>query len=138
MANSRRMHARCIHASLRLFAVHKNRLAPLLTLADRLSQFLTDGWNLLDLVVVSVSLVGLAPVGLPVPLVLSLRAIRVVRLFGKVWQHRFFFLLTATSVYGYELQCLRLRVPFPGLRLRFTIRQRQAETEVRTFGLDVP
>jgi hypothetical protein len=46
--------------------------------------FFSDGWNMLDLVIVAISLIGLAPVDLPVSLILSLRAIRVVRLFGKV------------------------------------------------------
>jgi hypothetical protein len=46
--------------------------------------FFSDGWNLLDLVVVAFSLIGLAPVDLPVSLVISLRAVRVVRLFGKI------------------------------------------------------
>ena len=46
--------------------------------------FFSDGWNLLDLVVVAFSLIGLAPVSLPVSLIISLRAVRVVRLFGKI------------------------------------------------------
>ena len=46
--------------------------------------FFSDGWNLLDVVVVAFSLIGLAPVELPVSLILSLRAVRVVRLFGKI------------------------------------------------------
>ena len=46
--------------------------------------FFRDGWKVLDLFIVAMSLIGLAPVNLPVGLILSLRAIRVVRLFGKV------------------------------------------------------
>ncbi len=46
--------------------------------------FFKDGWKVLDLVVVVVSLIGLAPVDLPGGLILSIRAIRVVRLFGKI------------------------------------------------------
>ncbi len=46
--------------------------------------FFSDGWNLLDLGIVAISLIGLAPVDLPVSLILTLRAIRVVRLFGKI------------------------------------------------------
>ena len=52
--------------------------------AQWLQPFFSDGWNLLDLVVVASSLIGLAPVDLPVSLILSLRAVRVVRLFGKI------------------------------------------------------
>ena len=46
--------------------------------------FVRSGWNILDFITVAISLVGLAPVGLPVSLILSIRAIRVVRLFGKI------------------------------------------------------
>ena len=57
-------------------------------LRDRFHDFFSDGWSLLDLTIVCFSLIGLAPVGLPVPLVLSLRAVRVIRLFGKVHARR--------------------------------------------------
>lgn len=52
--------------------------------ANWFKPFFTDGWCLLDLVIVGLSLVGLAPVNVPVSLVLCLRAIRVIRLFGKI------------------------------------------------------
>ena len=57
--------------------------------------FFTNGWCLLDLAVVGTSLIGLAPVNLPVSLILSLRAIRVIRIFGKIKEWRK--LLTALS-----------------------------------------
>ena len=52
--------------------------------AKWLFPFFRDSWHILDLVTVAVSLVGLAPIGLPVSLILSLRAVRVIRLFGKI------------------------------------------------------
>jgi hypothetical protein len=57
--------------------------------------FFSDGWNLLDLGVVAFSLIGLAPVNLPVSLIISLRAVRVVRLFGKIKSLRI--MMTALS-----------------------------------------
>ena len=47
--------------------------------------FARDGWNVFDVAVVGLSLAALAPgVHVPVNVLRSLRALRVVRLFGKV------------------------------------------------------
>ena len=52
--------------------------------ANWLRDFVCNGWNLFDVVIVALSIVGLAPVGLPVRLVLLLRCCRVLRIFGKL------------------------------------------------------
>ena len=46
--------------------------------------FVTNAWSLFDLVVVTLSIVSLAPVGLSLRLVLLLRCCRVLRIFGKL------------------------------------------------------
>ena len=43
-----------------------------------------DGWNLFDSVVVALSLVALGPIDMPVNVLRSLRAFRVIRLFGRM------------------------------------------------------
>jgi voltage-gated sodium channel len=48
-----------------------------------LRPFFADGWNIFDLVVVSMSLVALGPVQIPINVIRSLRAFRVIRLFGR-------------------------------------------------------
>ena len=52
--------------------------------AHWLRPFLADGWNLFDCVVVLLSLIALGPISVPVNVVRSLRAFRVVRLFGRM------------------------------------------------------
>ena len=46
--------------------------------------FVTDGWNVFDTVVVTLSLVALGPIAMPINVLRSLRAFRVVRLFGRM------------------------------------------------------
>ena len=46
--------------------------------------FITNGWSLFDLVIVTLSVVSLAPVGISLSLVLLLRCCRVLRIFGKL------------------------------------------------------
>lgn len=46
--------------------------------------FATDGWNQLDVVVVTLSLVALGPVTMPANVLRVVRALRVVRLFGRM------------------------------------------------------
>jgi hypothetical protein len=46
--------------------------------------FAMDGWNLFDSVVVSLSLVALGPIDMPISVLRSVRAFRVVRLFGRM------------------------------------------------------
>jgi hypothetical protein len=46
--------------------------------------FISDGWNIFDLIVVTMSLVALGPVKVPVNVIRSLRAFRVIRLFGRL------------------------------------------------------
>ena len=48
-----------------------------------LQEFFTSGWNVLDLVVVSLSLVALGPVPIPISIVRMIRVFRVIRLFGR-------------------------------------------------------
>jgi hypothetical protein len=45
--------------------------------------FFSDGWNIFDLVVVSVSLVSLGPLQFPTNVIRSLRALRIIRLFRR-------------------------------------------------------
>jgi hypothetical protein len=45
--------------------------------------FLKNPWSIFDLLVVSLSLLGLAPIGLPLSLLLLFRCCRVLRIFGK-------------------------------------------------------
>ncbi len=45
--------------------------------------FFTSGWNVLDLVVVSLSLVALGPVPIPISIVRMIRVFRVIRVFGR-------------------------------------------------------
>jgi hypothetical protein len=47
-------------------------------------RFISDGWNILDTMVVLASLIALGPFQLPVTILRLLRAGRVVRLFGKL------------------------------------------------------
>jgi hypothetical protein len=53
------------------------------TFAYWLRPFFADGWNIFDLVVVSMSLAALGPVQIPINVIRSLRAFRVIRLFGS-------------------------------------------------------
>jgi hypothetical protein len=46
--------------------------------------FVSDGWNAFDVLVVSLSLVALGPISMPVNVLRSMRAFRVVRLFGRM------------------------------------------------------
>ena len=46
-------------------------------------RFLRNPWSVFDLIVVGLSLIGLAPTGLPLSLVLLLRCCRVLRVFGR-------------------------------------------------------
>ena len=46
--------------------------------------FVSDGWNAFDCIVVSLSLVALGPMSMPINVLRSLRAFRVVRLFGRM------------------------------------------------------
>ena len=46
--------------------------------------FFRNGWNIIDFVIITISLISLAPVGIPPNLALSIRAIRVIRIFGKI------------------------------------------------------
>jgi hypothetical protein len=46
--------------------------------------FALDGWNVFDSVVVALSLVALGPIAMPINVLRSLRAFRVVRLFGRM------------------------------------------------------
>ncbi len=46
--------------------------------------FMLDGWNMFDSIVVSLSLVALGPIDMPINVLRSLRAFRVVRLFGRM------------------------------------------------------
>ena len=46
--------------------------------------FISDGWNIFDFFVVSMSLIALGPVKMPVNVIRSLRAFRVLRLFGRL------------------------------------------------------
>jgi hypothetical protein len=46
--------------------------------------FASDGWNQLDVVVVSLSLAALGPVTMPANAIRVVRALRVVRLFGRM------------------------------------------------------
>ena len=46
--------------------------------------FVSDGWNIFDLIVVALSLIALGPVKVPVNVIRSLRAFRVIRLFGRL------------------------------------------------------
>ena len=46
--------------------------------------FITDGWNAFDCIVVTLSLVALGPLNFPMNVLRSLRAFRVVRLFGRM------------------------------------------------------
>ena len=52
--------------------------------AHWIKSFLFDGWSIFDLVVVVLSLTGLAATGLPLRLVLLLRCCRIIRIFGKI------------------------------------------------------
>jgi hypothetical protein len=46
-------------------------------------RFFSNPWSVFDLIVVGMSLIGLAPTGLPLSLVLLLRCCRVLRVFGR-------------------------------------------------------
>ncbi len=47
-------------------------------------KFFQNGWNILDLVIVAMSLIDLGPLNIPEWLVRLMRAFRIVRLFGRV------------------------------------------------------
>ena len=47
-------------------------------------RFVRDGWNIFDSLVVALSLIALGPVAMPINVLRSLRAFRVVRLFGRM------------------------------------------------------
>ena len=51
--------------------------------AHWLETFLQNPWSIFDVLVVSLSLLGLAPIGLPLSLLLLFRCCRVLRIFGK-------------------------------------------------------
>ena len=46
-------------------------------------EFFESGWNLLDLVVVTLSLVALGPIPIPISVVRMIRVFRVIRVFGR-------------------------------------------------------
>ncbi len=46
-------------------------------------EFLHNPWSIFDAIIVGLSLLGLAPIGLPLGLLLLLRCCRVLRIFGK-------------------------------------------------------
>ncbi len=46
-------------------------------------EFLKNPWSVFDFLVVSLSLLGLAPIGVPLSLLLLFRCCRVLRIFGK-------------------------------------------------------
>ena len=52
--------------------------------ANWFGRFARDGWNQLDVVVVTASLVALGPVNMPVNVIRVMRAFRVIRLFGRM------------------------------------------------------
>ena len=52
--------------------------------AHWLREFVSDGWNAFDCAVVALSLIALGPVRMPINVLRSLRAFRVVRLFGRL------------------------------------------------------
>ena len=51
--------------------------------ANWFRRFFRNPWSVFDLIVVGMSLIGLAPTGLPLSLVLLLRCCRVLRIFGR-------------------------------------------------------
>lgn len=52
--------------------------------AHWLKPFVEDGWNAFDVIVVALSLIALGPINIPLNVLRSLRAFRVVRLFGRM------------------------------------------------------
>ena len=52
--------------------------------ANWFSQFRSNFWNWFDFSIVSLSLLGLLPVGLSLRFILVLRSCRVLRIFGKI------------------------------------------------------
>ncbi len=46
--------------------------------------FVSNGWSMVDLVVVTLSLVALGPIDMPVTALRMMRAFRVIRLFGRL------------------------------------------------------
>jgi len=52
--------------------------------ANWLRPFLTNGWSLLDVLIVTLSLTSMAVPSMPVRLILLLRCCRVLRIFGKL------------------------------------------------------
>ncbi len=52
--------------------------------ANWFKRFVLDGWNQLDFIVVSLSLVALGPVSMPINVIRVMRAFRVIRLFGRL------------------------------------------------------
>jgi hypothetical protein len=52
--------------------------------ANWFTKFFTDGWNQLDFIVVTLSLVSLGPVSMPINVIRVMRAFRVIRLFGRL------------------------------------------------------
>ena len=61
--------------------------------------FLGNGWNLLDVIVVFMSLVDFGPFDVPDWLVRLIRALRVVRLFGRVTELTKMFTAIAASLF---------------------------------------
>ena len=45
--------------------------------------FISDGWNIFDVLVVTISLIALGPVKIPVNVIRSLRAFRLIRIFRR-------------------------------------------------------
>ena len=56
----------------------------ILSALARFRSFVGDGWNIFDICVVSLSLVALGPIPMPINVVRSVRAFRVLRFFGRV------------------------------------------------------
>jgi hypothetical protein len=52
--------------------------------ANWFRRFAYDGWNQLDVIVVTLSLVALGPVSMPANVIRVMRAFRVIRLFGRM------------------------------------------------------
>jgi hypothetical protein len=66
--------------------------------AHWLKPFIDNPWSVFDLLIVALSLIGLAPIGLPLSLLLLLRCCRVLRIFGKFPSVRSIFSALATSL----------------------------------------
>ena len=66
--------------------------------AHWLKPFIDNPWSVFDLLIVALSLIGLAPIGLPLSLLLLLRCCRVLRIFGKFPSVSSIFSALATSL----------------------------------------